>query len=153
MTIFIIIFLILIGISLILLEFLVLPGTIIAAVGGFLLLGSGIYLSYSSYGIIYGHISVVAVLISLIISFIIVLRSKTWKKIMLKTEITGVTNTYEKEKINVGDKGITISRLAPMGKVEVNGVVVEAKSINDFIDQNKEITVVKVEQDKLIVKI
>jgi len=152
MTIFVIILLVLLGISLILLEFLVIPGTTVAAIGGFLFVGSGVYLSYKYYGSNIGHLTVALVAVTIIVAFIYALRAGTWKKAMLKSEITGVVNTFDSDKINVGDKGITLSRLAPMGKVIVNDIVVEAKSINDFIDPKTEIEVVKVEQNRVIVK-
>lgn len=153
MTVFVIILLIVLGISLILLEFLVIPGTTISAIGGFLLVGSGIYLSYNYYGNNIGNITVAIASVSVILAFVYALRSGTWKNAMLKSEITGVANTFDSDKINIGDKGVTISRLAPMGKVMVNNVIVEAKSINDFIDPKTEIEVVRIEQNKLIVKI
>ena len=152
MTVFVIILLILLGIALILLEFLVIPGTTISAIGGFLFVGSGVYLSYKYYGHNIGNITVALVAVTIVVAFVYALRSGTWKKAMLKTEITGVANTYDSDKISVGDKGTTLSRLAPMGKVIVNDVIVEAKSINDFIDPKTEIEVVKVEQNKVIVK-
>jgi len=152
MEVFLIILLIILGISLILLEFLVIPGTTISAIGGFLLLGSGVYLSYNLYGNYIGNITVVVTGIAVVIAFIYALRSGTWRKAMLKAEIKGVANTFDIDKINIGDKGITISRLAPMGKVLVNNILVEAKSINDFINQQTEIEVVQIEQNKLIVK-
>ena len=152
MTVFVIILLVILGITLILLEFLVIPGTTVAAIGGFLFVASGVYLSYKYYGNNIGHITVALVGVTIIVAFVYALRSGTWKKAMLKSEITGVVNTFDNDKINVGDKGITLSRLAPMGKVVVNDIVVEAKSINDFIDPKTEIEVVKVEQNRVIVK-
>ena len=42
--------------------------------------------------------------------------------------------------------------MAPMGKVLVNNQSIEATSTGGFIDENTEIEVVKVLQNKLIVK-
>jgi membrane-bound ClpP family serine protease len=56
------------------------------------------------------------------------------------------------EKISVGDKGKTIGRLAPMGKIKVNGEVVEAQSTGAYIDQNTEIKVLKIVSNKIIVE-
>jgi membrane-bound ClpP family serine protease len=147
-----IIFLIVVGIILVLLEFLVIPGTTISAIAGLLLISSGIYLSYTNLGSNTGHLVFAGTAIATTLAIIFSLRSKTWKKAMLNTEITGVANTYEMTKIQVGDKGITMSRLAPMGKVMVNDNVYEAKTFSQFVDQKTEIEIIKIEQNIIIVK-
>ncbi len=147
-----IIFLIIIGIVLILLEFLVIPGTTIAAISGFILAGSGIYLSYNTYSTNTGHLVLVITIITIILSVVFSLRSKTWKKAMLNTEITSVANTYQMDKITVGDVGKTMSRLAPMGKVMINDNIYEAKSFGQFVDQQIEIEIIKIENNIIIVK-
>ena len=63
MTIFIIVLLIVLGIGLLLLEFLVIPGVTVAALGGVLMIGGGIYLSYDHYGSSIGHMTVLGTLI------------------------------------------------------------------------------------------
>ena len=57
------------------------------------------------------------------------------------------------EKIHVGDIGKSLGRLAPTGKVKVNGEVVEAQSTGSFIDHNTEIKVIKVLTNKIIVEL
>jgi membrane-bound ClpP family serine protease len=82
------------------------------------------------------------------------LRSRTWKRLMLKknidskVEVDGIVN----EKIKPGDTGETVGRLAPMGKVMVNDVVVEAKSIAGFVDPHTPVEVVKIGTTQIIVK-
>ncbi len=152
MTIAAIILLIFLGIFLILLEFLVVPGVTIAGIGGLLCIGGGVYLSYSNYGYVVGNYTLGGTFVLLLVTLYFAFKSKTWKKLMLKTSIDSKVNTYEKEKIKIGDTGRTISRLAPMGKVSVNGEYIEAKSLYKFIDQDTEIEVVKVLNNKIIVK-
>jgi len=147
-----IIFLIIIGIILILLEFLVIPGATISAIAGFILIASGVYLSYTNLGNNIGHIVLAVTVVSIVLAIVFSLRSKTWKNAMLKTEITGVANTYEMDKIKIGDIGTSVSRLAPMGKVIVNDIAFEAKTMSEFIDQKTEIEIIKIEQNIIIVK-
>jgi membrane-bound ClpP family serine protease len=71
---------------------------------------------------------------------------------MLKSTIDGKTNIINKERVKKGDQGITITRLAPMGRVLINDENVEAKS-EQFIDQNVEIEVEKILDNKIIVKL
>ena len=58
----------------------------------------------------------------------------------------------EEDEVKIGDTGLCISRLAPMGKVLVNDEYYEAKANNVFIDQNTEVIVIKIENGKLVVK-
>ncbi|MCC8142562.1 MAG: NfeD family protein [Tannerellaceae bacterium] len=52
---------------------------------------------------------------------------------------------------NPGDEGITLSRLAPIGKATINGIVVEAKSEEGFIDEEVPLVVVHVDGYNVIV--
>jgi len=153
MTILAIILLILIGVLLLILELLVVPGAIIAATGGAILIGGGIYLSYHSYGNFWGHITLISTIILIIVTLVLTLKSKTWKKLMLHTSIDSKVETFNENQILAGDTGITVSRLAPMGKVLIKNVYVEAKSINQFIDQDKEVVVTQILNSQIIVKL
>jgi membrane-bound ClpP family serine protease len=142
--------LILIGICLIILEILVIPGAI-AGIFGVCLVVGGIYMSYSSFGSTYGNITLLGTLLLTIGSLVFVFKSRTWKNAMLHTESDGKMDMPD-VKFHPGDTGITISRLAPMGKILVNNEEMEAKSEALFIDQATEIEVVKVLGNMLIVK-
>ncbi|WP_346854323.1 NfeD family protein [uncultured Draconibacterium sp.] len=152
MTIFTIILLILLGLVLLLIEFAVIPGVTIAGIGGFLLLAGSVYIAFSELGIIPGFITLAVVLIASPIMIVYFFKSRTGKKMILNKNIEGKVEFVNKDKLAVGDTGKTIGRLAPMGKVKVNGEVVEAQSTGALIDPNTEIKIVKVESNKLIVE-
>ena len=152
MTVFIIVLLIVLGIGLLLLEFLVIPGVTVAALGGVLMIGGGIYLSYDHYGSSIGHMTVLGTLIFCGISLALALKSKTWQKIMLKAEVDSKVEKLETEDITVGDQGICVSRLAPMGKIKLNKKIVEAKSTGVYIDEKTNVEVVGVIDKIVIVK-
>jgi membrane-bound ClpP family serine protease len=79
-------------------------------------------------------------------------KSKSGKKMILESNIIGKVETINIEKIKVGDVGKSIGRLAPSGKVKVNGEVVEAQSTGSFVDHNTEIKVLKILTNKIIVE-
>jgi membrane-bound ClpP family serine protease len=83
------------------------------------------------------------------------LKSGTWDKFMLKTTIDGKVDNIGtgENRVKPGDRGITVTRLVPGGKVLVNGEYYEAKSIDILIDPKKEIEVVRIDDNKLIVKL
>jgi membrane-bound ClpP family serine protease len=81
------------------------------------------------------------------------IRSKSLHKISLTTEIDATVDNSDLKKIAVGDIGKTVSRLNPMGKVDINGVRVEGKSMDgEMIDEDTEIEVTKVELSNVLVK-
>jgi membrane-bound ClpP family serine protease len=86
------------------------------------------------------------------VSIWIFLKLKILEKMSLKTEIDGKNDPLAGFVLNEGDEGVTVSRLAPMGKVRINGQVAEAKSADDFIDEDTEIVIVKVLRTNLLVK-
>lgn len=147
-----IVLLILVGIALLVAEFFVFVGSIVAGIAGFILTAMGVYLTYKTYGTTAGNYALLISAILFVIAVYFALRSKTWKKIALHSEIEGKVNTIEEHNINVGDTGITISKVAPMGKVRVNDVVVEAKSTGIYIEENTEVEVIKVNESNILVK-
>jgi len=152
MTIFTIILLIVLGLVLLLIEFAVIPGVTIAGIGGFLLLGGSVYIAFAELGTIPGFITLAAVLIASPILIFYFFKSRTGKKMILNKNIEGKVELFNLEKLAVGNTGKTIGRLAPMGKIKVNGEIVEAQSTGVFIDHNSEIKIIKIESSKIIVE-
>ena len=69
----------------------------------------------------------------------------------MDTSIDGKVNV-EAENLQVGQEGIAISRLAPMGTIDVDGAFYEAQSVLDLIDQKTPVKVVKIEGSKIWVQ-
>ena len=148
-----VIILIVLGIVLFLIEFLIIPGTTIAGIGGLILLAAGIYLAFENYGYQVGLIILGVTLISSIIILIIALRSRTWKGVMLNTNINGIVNEGPAaDLVKPGDKGITVTRLAPIGKIKVNDLIMEGKSIAGYLNPKTEIEIIKITGSQAIVK-
>jgi membrane-bound serine protease (ClpP class) len=151
MTVFFIAILLLFGITLIVLEVLVLPGLVAGILGGVFML-MGIAWTWQIYGlntaIIVGTTSVILLLVTLFLS----LRSGIWGRFSLKDKLEGKMNVIDPEKIKVGDKGAAISSLRPMGTVRINGERYEALSEGVLIPPNYPVEVVRIEGYKIIVK-
>jgi len=152
MTVLIILFLIFLGIVLLLLEFAVVPGITIAGIGGVLLLGASIYLAFDTYGILAGIATTAFVLIAAPLLVLRFFRSRTGKKMVLESEISGRVDQIDENTIHPGDEGLTIGRLAPTGKVRINNLTMEGKAITGFIDQQVAIRVVEVFKTQVIVE-
>jgi membrane-bound ClpP family serine protease len=140
------------GVALMLVEIFLLPGLSIAGIGGVLFLFGGIYYAYAFISPEAGHFTLVASLVLMAVAVWIFLRSRALEKMSLKTNIEGKNDPMQGMSINEGDQGHTVSRLAPMGKVRINGQVVEAKAIDDFIDQDTMVKVIKVQSTNILVE-
>jgi membrane-bound ClpP family serine protease len=148
-----IVLLIILGIILLLIEFLIIPGVTVAGIGGVLLIAGGILAAYFKYGIKYGNITLAGTILLLIIIFIVALRSRTWKKIALDSRIDSSVNNIKKEgRFTVGERGKTITRLAPIGKAMFNDKIIEAKSLSGYINENTEVEIIKIQNTNVIVK-
>lgn len=152
MTILIMLLLIFLGLVLLLLEFAVIPGFTIFGVGGIAVLAYSIYLAFSEYGLWIGIGTIFFIIAMIPILFFSFLNSKPGKKMQLKSSITGKVNVLETEKFKIGDRGKAISRLAPIGKVEFNKIIVEGKSTGDFIDDGAIVEIIEINNNQLIVK-
>lgn len=152
MTIFAIILLILLGLVLLLIEFAVIPGITVAGIGGFLMLIASVYIAFTEYGTGIGFITLAFVLIAAPALVYYFFKSRTGKKMVLDSIISGKVEYIAEGKISVGDVGKSIGRLAPSGKAKINGEVIEAHSTGSFIDHNTDIKVLKILSNKIIVE-
>jgi membrane-bound ClpP family serine protease len=152
MTILIILFLIFLGILLLLLEFTVIPGVTIAGIGGVILFGASVYLAFDSYGVLMGIVTLAFVIIVVPIIVFRIFKSRTGQKMMLNSEIEGHVDQVDETVVHVGDEGITLGRLAPMGRVKINKLSMEAKSTTGFVDPNVAVKVVEILRTHVIVE-
>lgn len=149
----VVILLIVLGILLFVIEFLLVPGVTIAGIGGLVLTVFGVYKAFEDFGATTGVWVLIATLMLSVFVIAMSLRARTWKRLMLNTNIDGtVDHSITEDQIKAGDRGTALTRLAPMGKIEVNGIVREAKSLEGYIDEHSAIQVVSVEGTRISVK-
>ena len=143
--------LILLGIVLLLAEFLVIPGITVAGIAGTLLLIGGIFCGYFYHPVTTGNYIFIGTLVLLAGSFTIALKSKSWQRYGLSAEITGKVGGIDNDKIKTGDTGMSISKLSPIGKAVFNETTFEVSSEGGYIDQNRELIVTRIEGNKIFV--
>jgi len=153
MEIAIVVVLCLIGIALILLEIFLIPGITVAGIAGGIFSVIAIYYAYTHLGVLGGTIALLSSLIVFGAAFMVLVKSKALDTIALKTDIQSTVASGDFLKVSEGDTGISVSRLNPIGKVKIDNVTMEAKSLGEFIDEETEVVVVKVSSSQLIVKI
>jgi membrane-bound ClpP family serine protease len=99
-----------------------------------------------------GNITLAGTVVASFATMYYVFKRKTWKNLGLKANINSRHEPFIVDKIQPGDSGKTITRLAPVGKAIVNDVICEAKSTGGFINENTEVEVLKVLNTQIIVK-
>lgn len=151
MSIFVIIGLIVLGVIFLTVEFIIIPGITVAGIAGLILMVVANYFAFAEHGTQTGGLVLLATLIINVIVGILIFRKRTWKNIGLKSIVSGRANESFIN-VKVGDKGIAVSRLAPLGNAMINNKMYEVSSQGSFLDENTEIEVIFIKHNKIIVK-
>ncbi len=145
---FFILLLLVAGLALIVLELLAIPGTTITGLCGLGLIVYGLYEMFMNFGTLWGIVSVVITLVTCVILLIYSLRTRVWKKLSLNREINAKVNMV-KIPVKAGDKGVSITRLAPVGIAEINNERLEVYTSTSYVEPNTPLIVDFVEGNKI----
>lgn len=147
-----IIILVVLALLFLVVELVLLPGF---TVTGLLALASGVgavYIAYDDYGNIVGTAVLVALLLLSVLVVCLSLRAKTWQRFALKEKLSSSASESLAQSVAIGARGKTISRLSPMGSVEIGGKIYEAKLVQGYLDPRCDIEVVGFQNSNIIVK-
>ena len=149
-----IIILIAVGLLLLLVETLLIPGFAVTGILGIASLGAACYLAFTRLGTTAGIIVTVICILLAAALLVWVLRSSTWKKATLNTNIDAKVDVNADQKtVAVGTKGTSVTRLAPMGMVRFeDGSKAEVNSLDGFIDPGAEVVVDSINGEKIFIK-
>ncbi len=152
MDILIIAVLVIAAIILFLVELFIVPGISIAGflAGGCIVVAN--YYAFVQMGTTAGFITLAISAVACIGSLIGFMRSKTLDMLSLKKDITSKVDRTAEERVKVGDVGVTTTRLALIGYAEINGDIVEVKSIDGFLDEKTSIVVNRITNGVLMVE-
>lgn len=134
----------LVGIILLALEIVALPGGV-AGICGTILLIWGVVESFTLWGATVGNIVLISCAVITALLLFIFMKSKTWKRYSLNEESDSTVNQVNENELTVGTRGTTVARLAPTGKALIDGKLIEVHAINKFIDPDRPIEIVAIE--------
>ncbi|MCQ2177116.1 MAG: serine protease [Bacteroidales bacterium] len=144
--------LIFIGILLMLIEMLLVPGVGVAGFLGLSALAGACVYAFLRVSAPAGIVVTVIVMALLLVMLYFILREKTWKRFELNTEIDSKVG-QEQSSVTVGSRGFAQTRLAPMGTARFGDVTCEVKSAdNSMIAARTLIEVIAVEDNRILVK-
>lgn len=147
-----IILLILVGLVLIYLELIFVPGTTILGLLGLALTGIGVYMAYERHGVTSGSITLVVSLLVTVVALIWSFRSNAWSKFSLKQKIDSKVNEQYTEGLELAMKGLAVSDLKPIGKAEFNNKAYEVTSHGHLIESGSEVQIIRLLGNKIIVE-
>jgi len=147
-----VILLIFFGLGFIIAEIIFVPGTTLLGLFGLIFTIIGIVISYLSFGAGIGTIVLVVSLVFGLGSLVYSLKSGVWEKFALKGSINSKVNEGEKDELQVGEEGITISSLRPMGKGEFRERIYEVTTLGNYLTADTKIRIVSLKNNKIIVE-
>lgn len=152
MTILILSSLLIIGLILLLIEVLFIPGTTVVGILGLLVSVAGVayaFLTFDSGTALW--ITAIAAVLNLIAVWY-GFSSGVWNRFSLKTSMQGGAFDGRTIGLEVGMSGKAISDIKPFGKVSFGDQIYEVKSEEGFIEVGKMVNIVKIENNKILVK-
>lgn len=145
--------LILLGVVLVSFE-VIMPGAILGILGASSFIGA-IYLAYQDYGIFGGFVaffsSIFLLAVALILEFKILPKTKFGKKMFLDTVVNAHSTEMQGSDAIIGKEGITITTLAPSGKIDIEGQEFEGFSQDGLINSGEKIKVVGRDNFRILV--
>lgn len=136
-----------------LIELFLFPGITISAIAGLASMIYSIYYAFTNIGTAAGYITWAA---SGIIALIAIYYFTKWKKIdkySLKENIDSTVDREAEKSVNIGDEGVSTTRLALYGRAIINGHNVEVKSVSGLVKEKTPVRVIAVSNAEVSVEV
>ena len=152
MTILILSSLLLIGLILLLAEVILIPGTTVVGIFGLIVSIAGVFYAFVSYDqVTASWITAVAVTFNFA-AIVYGFRSGVWNKFSLKSTMIGGAFDGRTIGLEEGMVGKAVSDIKPFGKAMFGEIIYEVKSEQGFIPVESEVQIIKIENNKILVK-
>ncbi len=147
-----IILLVLVGLVLIYLELIFVPGTTILGLIGLVVAGIGVYIAYERHGTTAGSLLLLGSLAVTIGGLVYSFKAKTWDRFSLKTKNTSRVRQKYTEGLQIEMRGVAVSDLKPIGKAEFENKSYEVTSHGHLIDAGSAIKIIQLTKNKIVVE-
>ena len=144
--------LILFGLALIVAEIVIVPGTTLVGIVGFvcLVLGTGLSFRYFGSNMGWSVTGGTAVASGLILYYSF--KANVWGRFSLKSTSASKVNEGELSDVVTGIEGVTLSALRPSGKAEMNNKVYEVRTMGNYLEPGTKIRVIQILTNQIIVE-
>lgn len=148
----IIIALLTIGLGLIIIELVFIPGTTVVGLLGLIFTIVGIVISYRHFGDNVGLYILLGTSATALITLFISFRSGAWARFSHKSSIDSKVNEDMLRALNVGDEGTTRSDLRPIGTAEFGEKNFEVRTTGSFLETGTRVKIVRIQSHQIIVE-
>jgi membrane-bound ClpP family serine protease len=138
------------GLLFLVLEVFVFPGVGISGLVGILALGAGVTMAFMQDTYL-GMLTLGGSLIGTSILIYLSIKFDTFSIMSLSTQIDSKVQVNHLKELKVNDEGVTISRLAPMGKARFGNMYSEVSSWNGYVEENTPIKIEKIKDNTIFV--
>ena len=140
------------GIALLVVEIIFVPGTTIVGVVGFALVLVGVVFSFRYFGNTVGWMTASGSAAGTTVILYFCFKSDMWSRFASKATMDGKVNEGELTSLQLGTEGIALSALRPIGKAELNGKVYEVKTFGSYLETGKRIKVIEILSNQIVVE-
>lgn len=148
----IIIALLILGLALIIMEIVFVPGTTIVGVIGVIFAGTAVLLTFNEHGREIGWYMLVGSSAVTAVALYLGFRSNAWSRFANKSVINSRVNEGLKATLQLGDEGVALSTLKPMGNAQFKSGQFEVKTLGDYVDVGTKVKIVHIDSSQIIVK-
>ncbi|HEY9048108.1 MAG TPA: NfeD family protein [Ohtaekwangia sp.] len=148
----IILALLLIGLGLIIVELVFIPGTTVVGLLGLIFTITGVVISYSHFGNDVGFYVLMGTMVATLVSLFYSFRSGAWSRFSLKSSNNSKVNEGILSDLHIGDEGVTISTLRPIGKAEFHEQIFEVKTLGNYIEQGQRVRITQIYSNQIVVE-
>lgn len=144
--------LVLVGLVLIYLELIFVPGTTILGLIGVVLSGIGVFIAFDKYGSTTGSLVLTGALVTSVLALVYSFRQRSWDRFSLKNTNKAKVNAGYTKGLKIDMEGETLSDLKPIGKAEFDNKSYEVTSHGHLIEAGSHIKITKISGNKIIVE-
>jgi membrane-bound ClpP family serine protease len=148
----IIIALLFIGLALLIVEIIFIPGTTVVGLLGFFFAVAGVVISYRHFGSEIGFDILMGMSITTLVALFYSFRSGVWNRFSLKSSMNNKVNEGLVSILNIGDEGNAISTLRPIGKAEFHNRTFEVKTLGDYVENGKRVKITQIQSNQITVE-
>ncbi len=140
------------GILLLAVEVMLIPGFGITGVAGVALLASAVAYAFMAIGVSAGWLVLAIAVVLIVLLVMWAAYGRTFKRLALNNSIQSSTKNPATDTLKAGDEGVAVTRLALVGEAAFGDAQVEVTSADGFIDEGEAIFVSRIDENSVFVK-
>ena len=141
-----------IGLALIIIELVFIPGTTIVGLLGVIFTMFGIVISYRHFGSDIGFYILMGTLVTTCVALFYSFRTGAWSRFSHKSSIDSKVNEGMLSHIEVGAEGKAVTTLRPVGKVEFASGEFEVRTLGTYIEKGTHVRIKNIESNQIFVE-